>query len=387
MDELILDLPAASPPAPPGSRLSYSSLSTYETCGLQYKLRYLDRLPVRPSPILSFGNSLHEALRRWYNQPVPVPPPVEELLAHLDDVWDESQFPSAAASRTYKDHGRQVLTAFHEANAPSFRIPVALEQRFEIDVEGVKVSGVIDRMDRHPDGTYEIIDYKTNRRLPPLSRVEKDLQLSIYYLAAWEVWGIRPDKLTLYFLLPGQPLSGVRTPEDAAATRERILRVAEQIRGGDFAPRDNPLCNWCDFQARCPLYSHMLAPPPEDGETGIQPLVDEWIGRKKRMLADWRRLEEIAPLIHEYCERNGLQRVFGKGGSITRFERAGDTFDPALVRDALPPEMLEQVIRVDDAAVGELLAGDLPDEIRARIEEARASEATWSLRLREDRKR
>ncbi|HEX9696048.1 MAG TPA: PD-(D/E)XK nuclease family protein [Actinomycetota bacterium] len=386
MDELILDLPAAAPPAPPGSRLSYSSLSTYETCGLQYKFRYLDKLPSRPSPILSFGNSLHEALRRWYNQPVPVPPPVEEMLAHLDDVWDESQFPNPAANRSYKDHGRQVLTAFHQANAPSFQIPVALEQRFEIDVEGVKVSGVIDRMDRHPDGTYEIIDYKTNRRLPPLSRIEQDLQLSIYYMAAWEVWGIRPDKLTLYFLLPGQPLSGIRTPQDAVAVRERILRVAEQIRGGNFAPRDNPLCNWCDFQPRCPLWSHQYG-PPGDADAGIQPLVDEWIGRKKRMLQDWRRLEEIAPAIHEHCEQNDLQRLFGKGGSVTRFSRAGDTFDPAAVRDALTPDLLDRVLRIDDAAVGDLLAGDLPDEVRARIEQARVERAVWALRLREDRKR
>lgn len=378
----MLDLAPATP-AEPGSRLSYSSLSTYETCGLQYKFRYLDKLPTKPSPILAFGNSLHEALRRWYNQPVPIAPPLHDLLAHLDDVWDDASFPNAAANRSYKDHGRQVLTAFHQQNSPGFQIPVALEQRFEIDVEGVKVSGVIDRMDRHPDGTYEIIDYKTNRRLPPLARIQQDLQLSIYYLAAWEVWGIRPDKLTLYFLLPGQPLSSVRTPDDAAAVRERILKVAEQIRGGNFAPRDNPLCNWCDFQPRCPLYASQYRDEPAD----VQKIVDEWVGRKLRMQQDWRRVEELTPILLEHFASADVERMFGKGGSVTRYAKAGDTFDPAKVRDALPAELLERVMRIDDAAVGELLAGDLPDPVRARLEEARVEAEPWALRVRADRKR
>ena len=324
MDELILDLPAVAPPAEPGSRLSYSSLSTYETCGLQYKFRYLDKLPSKPSPILSFGNSLHEALRRWYNQPVPVAPPVEELMRHLDDVWDDSQFPSAAANRSYKDHGRQVLTDFHATNAPIFQIPVALEQRFEIDVEGIRVSGVIDRMDRHPDGSYEIIDYKTNRRLPPLSRIQQDLQLSIYYLAAWEVWGIRPDKLTLYFLLPGQPLSSVRTPDDSAAVRDRIVKVAQQIRAGHFEPRDNPLCNWCDFQPRCPLYASQYREEPAD----VQKIVDEWIGRKKRIREDWHRVEELSAVLHEHLAASDVDRLFGKGGSVTRTLESANGAEP-----------------------------------------------------------
>lgn len=386
MDELLLDLDLPPILTTREPRLSYSALTTYETCGLQYKFRYLDRLPTRPSPILGFGNALHEALRRWYNQPVPVPPPVEELLAHLDDVWDSSSFPNEAAERSFKNHGRQVLSEFHQKNAPGFRIPVALEQRFEIDVDGVKLTGVIDRMDRHPDGSYEIIDYKTNRRLPPLAKVEQDLQLSIYYLAAWEVWGIRPDRLTLYFLLPGQPLSSTRDPQDMVRTRERIGRAAEQIASGAFAPKESPLCNWCDFQASCPLFSGQFV-PSEQRDPDMQKVVDEWIGRKRRVLLDWRRLEELGRIIHDYCEREGVQRLYGKDASITRYATAASVYDPHLVRDALPPELLERVVRVDDAAVADLLAGDLPDDVRERIEASRIDKTWAALRLKEQRRK
>lgn len=387
VDELLLELPPLAPVEDRGPRLSYSSLSTYERCGLQFKFQYVDRLPPKPSPILAFGNSLHEALRHWYNQPVPVPPPLEELLTFLDEAWDSTSFRHAAEERTYRNHARQVLTQYHERHTADFRIPVALEQRFEIDLGGVRITGIMDRMDRHPDGTYEIIDYKTNRRLPPLDRVQKDFQLSIYYLAAWEVWGIRPDKLTLYFLLPGQPLTSTRTPEDAAATKDRILRAAEQIAAGKFEPNETALCGWCDFRALCPLFAHETRRTQEP-KPDIDAVVAEWIERKRRSLQDWKRMDELAEIIHAHCEQEGLQRLFGEDGAITRYARSDPAFDPAIVRDALPPDVLARVLRIDDSSVEALLlTEDVPDDLRARIEEARIDRTVWSLRLMQDRKK
>ena len=324
MEKLALDL-SLDPVEENPIRLSYSSISTYELCPLQYKLRYLEGRPGRRTPALAFGESLHEALRRFHGQPVPVAPGPAKLMAYLDEAWDRSAYASREEERAYRDHARQVLTAYHADNAESFRVPVALEQRFQIDVDGVTVSGVIDRMDRHPDGSYEIVDYKTNRRLPPRKYVEQDLQLSIYYLAAWEVWGILPDRLTLYFLLPGQPVTVARRPEDLDATRSRIADVAAGIKAGRFVPQENRLCDWCDYQARCPLFAHRF----ERGETPVDigAAVDEWIAAKRRLKADADRIDELAVLIHDYCERTGLERLFGQDAAVTRISREDGAFD------------------------------------------------------------
>ncbi len=306
-------------------RLSYSSISTYELCPLQYKLRYLDGRPGRRTPALAFGESLHEALRRFHAQPVPVPPTPAQLMGYLDDSWERSAFGSKDEERAYRDHAREVLAAYHKDNAPAFRVPVALEQRFQIDVDGVTVSGVIDRMDRHPDGSYEIVDYKTNRRLPPRKYVERDLQLSIYYLAAWEVWGILPARLTLYFLLPGQPMTVTRKPEDLGATRSRIAEVAEGIRAGRFAPQENRLCDWCDYQAHCPLFAHRFE--RDETPVDIGAAVDEWITAKRRLKTDAQRLDELAVLIHDYCDQTGLERLFGRDAAVTRVTRDDGVHD------------------------------------------------------------
>ena len=183
-------------------RLSYSSINTYETCPAKWRFQYQERLPTGSSPFLAFGDSIHKALYRFHDRPVPVAPSLGDLWEFLDEEWVTEGYADDAEARLYFEHARQVLSDYHSENADGFRIPAALEYRFSIDVEGVTLSGVIDRMDRLPGGGYEIIDYKTNRRLPPKHRLERDLQLSVYALAAREVWGIEPEKLTLYFLLP-----------------------------------------------------------------------------------------------------------------------------------------------------------------------------------------
>jgi RecB family exonuclease len=233
-------------------RLSYSSINTYETCPAKFKFQYEDRVPQARSAALSFGDSLHRALHLFHNRPVPVPPSIGELHDMLEASWVSEGFGDASEEQTYRDHGRQVLSQYHRENAENYRIPAALEFRFTIEVEGVALSGVIDRMDRIPGGGYEIVDYKTNRRLPPQSRIDQDLQLSIYHMAAKEIWGIEPERLTLYYLLPGQRMTTVRTPSDIDELRRRIAIVAERIEAGKFEARQNPLCDWCDYQALCP---------------------------------------------------------------------------------------------------------------------------------------
>lgn len=386
MEELRLALTPENEVDETPIRLSYSSISTYELCPLQYKLRYLEGKPSRRTPALGFGESLHEALRRFHAQPVPVAPSVDQLLSYLDDAWDTAAYRSEKEERAYHAHAREVLTAYHKDNAPAFRVPVALEQRFAINVDGVKVSGVIDRMDRHPDGSYEIVDYKTSRRLPPRRFVESDLQLSIYYLAAWEIWGILPSRLTLYFLLPGQPMTVTRNPEDLAATRARIAEVAAGIRSGAFAPKENRLCDWCDYQASCPLFAHRFE--REETPVDIGSAVDEWIAAKRRLRADAARVEELSATILSYCESTGLERLFGEDAAVTRTTTSVAVYHEDSVRRALEPlDLLHRVTQMDPAAVDALLASGLPDDVAAAVREARTEKVVHALRLRDGRRR
>jgi RecB family exonuclease len=365
-------------------RLSYSSIDTYETCPAKFKFAYEDRLPRHPSPALSFGDSLHRALQCFHNRPVPVPPAREELLEMLDAVWVSDGYRDASEERTYRDHARQVLVQYHVENAEQYRIPVALEFRFTIEIEGVQVNGMIDRMDRLPGGGYEIIDYKTNRRLPPLSRVERDLQLSIYHLAAREVWGIDPERLTLYYLLPGQRMTTSRTPADVDELRARIATVAERIGAGKFEPRENPLCDWCDYQALCPIFRHRFEREDGDPTPRMTELVDEWIGLKRQGREVYRRIDELVALINAFCEEHGYRRLYGSDGAAVdrRPQHVTQPDEEALRRVLEPLGLWERVLSVDtkklnDLVEGRRLAPEVEDAILASREEVRTQHALY----------
>jgi putative RecB family exonuclease len=365
-------------------RLSYSSINTYETCPQKFRFQYEDRLPTSPSPALAFGDSLHQALHRFHSRPVPVAPSADELQEMLESVWVRDGFSDPSEERMYLDHGRQVLAQYHRENASTYRIPAALEFRFTIDIEGVQLAGVIDRMDRIPGGGYEIIDYKTNRRLPPQERIDRDLQLSIYAVAAKEVWGIEPERLTLYYLLPGQRMSTTRTAADAEDLRRRIGTVAERIGAGMFEPRENPLCDWCEFQALCPIFRHREERRNGDPAPRMTEVVDEWIGLKRDGRRVYRRIDELAGLINAFCDEHNYRRLFGTdGAAIDRRPQHVTAPDEAKLRSVLEPLGLwERVLSVDPAKVNALIESrtlppDVEDGVLASREEVRTQHALF----------
>jgi putative RecB family exonuclease len=372
-------------------RLSYSSINTYETCPAKFRFQYEERLPQRPSAALSFGDSLHQALYHWHNRPVPVPPPLEELHEILDAVWVSDGYSSEGEELSYREHAASVLAMYHRENAEAYRIPAALEFRFTVEIEGIPITGTIDRLDRMPGGGYEIIDYKTNRRLPPLAQVDRDLQLSIYWLAAQQVWGIEPERLTLYFLLPGQRMTTTRTTAQADELRRRIATVAERIAAGKFEPRQNPLCDWCDYQAMCPLYRHKFDREPADSTPRMTEIVDEWVALKQQGREVYRRLDELAALINAFCEEHGYRRLFASNGSvIDRRPQHVTAPDEAKLREVLEPLGLwDRVLSVDPRKVSDLVEGrtlppDVEDAVLASREEVRTQHALY---LTQDRAR
>ncbi len=368
-------------------RLSYSSISTYETCPAKYKFQYEEKLPTTSSPALAFGDALHRTLHRFHDRPVPVAPSVEELHEMLDAEWVDDGYRDPGEEALYREHARQVLAEYHRANAGSFRIPAALEFRFTVEIEGVQLSGVIDRMDRIPGGGYEIVDYKTSRRLPPKAIVDRDLQLSLYYLAAQQIWGIEPERLTLYYLLPGERMTTFRTPADADDLRRRIATVAERIAAGKFEPRANPLCDWCDFQHVCPLFRHKFEREQGDPAPRMTEIVDEWIALKREDWERYRRLEELRGLINAFCEEHGYRRLYGsEGTAIDRRPVHITAPDAERVRRILEPLGLwEQVITVDPKKLSEVIESrslppDVEDALLASREEIRTQ---YSLYLKD----
>lgn len=239
-------------------KLSYSQLETWQTCPLKYQYRYIYRLP-SPSPhAANFGASVHSALNEFYQALKVGGKPGLSLLHELyEKNWIPYGYESKAHEQTRKKHGREILKRFYDSQDSDWVIPKYLERPFSLKIPvpalkgAVTVAGRIDRIDKLPDGTYEVIDYKTGS-LRKKSEIDKDVQLSIYAKACEEVFKLRVSKLSFYFLEDNQKISTQRSPAQLAAIAESIAGDCEHMSVSDFAPTPGFHCNFCEYCLLCP---------------------------------------------------------------------------------------------------------------------------------------
>src|SRR5256886_5118299 len=167
--------------APPIAALSYTQVDTYLRCPQMYQYRFVFRLPTRPRPQMQFGRILHEALKDSLGS-IELDRPLCWAMVNSAYVaaWARERFCAPEQAPSLQDLGRDYLRRAFDAGDLSK--PLLLEQPFSLRVDGLRLSGRIDPADRHPDGMYEVIDYKTGsaRRA---SEFQRDLQLGVYALA------------------------------------------------------------------------------------------------------------------------------------------------------------------------------------------------------------
>ncbi len=242
------------------SYLSYSQLNTFTTCPLQYKYRYIVRIPVPPSAALTFGNTIHKTVHAFYELVKQGEKPTkEELLQLLETNWSSVGYGDKKYEEKMKRHGEELLTGFYAKGYDPKRIPTGLEEPFKIKITPrLTLGGKIDRIDTLPDGTMEIIDYKTGQT--PKSRdVTKDMQLTVYALTAANegVYHRKPEKVivSFYFFEDQQKISATRTQEQLTQAKKEIAEKADEISQSDFKPTPGKHCDFCEFRLICEAWN------------------------------------------------------------------------------------------------------------------------------------
>jgi len=113
------------------------------------------------------------------------------------------------------------------------------------------VRGRVDRIDRHPSGGFQLIDYKTGRP-PGIGGVgDEDMVLALYITAA-QANGSKIQGARLEYVLDGD--SRVFDPDQAelATLVEDARLLADSAASSAFEPRLGWHCESCDFQLLCP---------------------------------------------------------------------------------------------------------------------------------------
>lgn len=299
-------------------KLSYSEISTYQTCPLQFRFKYVEERPTEPSASLSFGKSVHDALEWLYSGPTPDPPLLEQLVDYLESCWVSDGYSSSEEETRYFYQARSALEHYYRryviSDPEGFRLPAALEYKFRIDLGFCELSGVIDRLDGDDSSGFEIIDYKTNRRLPPARRLAEDLQLPLYHIAAERIWEVPVSKVTFHYLLLDHRHSMYVSSERVESALAEVERVAGCVERGRFDPCQNNLCPWCDFLDECPLMAGKVAPKRGSAKVptlAVDQAVDELLVTHRQVSQKLTRVEGLKSIVSSYMADKGVERVGG----------------------------------------------------------------------------
>ncbi|MCX5783975.1 MAG: PD-(D/E)XK nuclease family protein, partial [Elusimicrobia bacterium] len=137
--------------------LNYSKIKTYSNCPFLFKHIYVEQKRPPISPQASLGLSVHKALEEFHSRGGNF----DDLLQSYDGNWLNAGYTSVQEQVEYYSKGRQMLDNYWSAEESRKSKVVFVEKDFEFTHGQWRIKGTIDRIDRHPDNVWEIIDYKT----------------------------------------------------------------------------------------------------------------------------------------------------------------------------------------------------------------------------------
>ena len=254
--------PSAELAKEPITQFSYSALQSFKTCPRQYEYNYILKIPQPPSGAMSFGSSLHNTLNEFYKlvsqskqaslfEDYSEDLSLKRLLAIYEDKWIPSGYESKAHHDTLKKRGEEILEKFYGHFKDEVTRIEMLEKGFKLKAGKYTLTGRIDRADKLPDGSLEIIDYKSGKTKSQKD-VDKDEQLAIYALAAKECFGTPASKLTLYFLDDDLKVSTEPDADLLEKTKNEVIELGDKVNESDFAPTPSKfVCGFCPYNRIC----------------------------------------------------------------------------------------------------------------------------------------
>jgi DNA helicase-2/ATP-dependent DNA helicase PcrA len=107
-------------------------------------------------------------------------------------------------------------------------------------------------VDRRPDGSYELIDYKTGKAKSG-SELREDVQLSLYQMGAREAWRLETSAQSYMYVLTGEKVPVEHSEEELDRVKGTVAEIADGILEQRFDPKPSyEVCSFCDYRIICP---------------------------------------------------------------------------------------------------------------------------------------
>ena len=263
------------------SRLSPSKISTFRDCPQHFAFRYVQRLAEPEDPLLFRGTLVHLVCERLFDLG-PGERTRVNAVALLYRLWEQLAGDEPDLADLFATAGdvdvwlasceRLIGTWFRLENPPEVEVA---EREFFVQYDDADhvLAGIIDRLDRLPDGTWAITDYKTGPAPRQAWERSAFFQLRFYALVVGQSLGLQVSRLRLVHLAgQGEVLEMAFDEDGAAAVSRQITGLASAMRAALAADRWRTnvgrRCDWCAFKPRCPAWADQRAAEPQLTTTG-----------------------------------------------------------------------------------------------------------------------
>lgn len=254
-------------------QLSPSKVATWLDCPRRYFFAYVEKRPSgRSWAHLSFGNSVHAALREWFalekNERRP-----GRIADIVSQQWIDAGFRDTEQSDAWRQRAVAMVTAYI-TGPDSGDEPMSTERTLAFKADGFIMQGRIDRIDhvhsRDDNGErLSVIDYKTGKSAPTIEDVRGSSALAMYALMVQRTLGATCFDVALHHVPSGACVSWTHTDESLQRQLDRVTQIArdivaaqdtrdaldtteQQVLDDLFPARPGRVCGFCDYWEACP---------------------------------------------------------------------------------------------------------------------------------------
>lgn len=261
------DVPPATQAGLPGHvstgrarEVSWSELESFQQCPRKYLWRHREKRKGvhRHGPASFVGRVIHETLADYARLPASA-----RTFDRANQLFRSRWAGHVDRSLSFEgrdeeaQHGRDATEALkwaveqEDLAAQAF----AVESKCIAPLDdGLLLAGKLDRVDRLPDGSLLVTDYKTGKVPNAWRMPDAERQLQIYALLARHQFGAGSSPVAAQFVyLEYRHRHRVEpAPQDLDTLAEDVRHAVMVIDSEcDFLPSIGPLCGWCDYLSMC----------------------------------------------------------------------------------------------------------------------------------------
>ncbi|PKL69063.1 MAG: ATP-dependent helicase [Methanobacteriales archaeon HGW-Methanobacteriales-1] len=228
-------------------QVSFSSISTYETCPFRYKLIYYYLFEYQPTQKQKYGTILHHCLNRIH-QAIQDKEDIDEnkIQSFVDKSWAPLH-ENELKNHLNKAHLVKKLIFYYDNMKNYIKEVISTEEPFALFKADTLITGRTDLIIKNPENQLELVDFKA-RGESALERLQVELQLKIYEYGLQKKYNF--DKMCAYHF-DSNDQTYYPPEKDFQDIESHVQSICQGINNNQFQAIPSRRCVNCFFSFVC----------------------------------------------------------------------------------------------------------------------------------------